>query len=146
MCWISTTFVPPQAVSTSICFNGIIRTLSKRNKRMGIIHMRNVELFLCVFGYKWIRSKVLCLQYTRVWIPDPEEVWKAAEIIRDYKEGDPILHLKLEDESVSSFQPTSSRHPCKKYIYREEITILWSVRRVCTGDRNSQMTSGMWFL
>ncbi|KAJ8394306.1 hypothetical protein AAFF_G00047130 [Aldrovandia affinis] len=38
-------------------------------------------------------------QYTRVWIPDPEEVWKAAEIIKDYKEGDPILHLKLEDES-----------------------------------------------
>uniref|UniRef100_A0A8C9U9H8 Myosin VB n=1 Tax=Scleropages formosus TaxID=113540 RepID=A0A8C9U9H8_SCLFO len=38
--------------------------------------------------------------YTRVWIPDPEEVWRAAEIIKDYKEGDPILHLKLEDESV----------------------------------------------
>uniref|UniRef100_A0A4W4E7F6 Myosin motor domain-containing protein n=1 Tax=Electrophorus electricus TaxID=8005 RepID=A0A4W4E7F6_ELEEL len=37
--------------------------------------------------------------YTRVWIPDPEEVWKPAEIIKDYKEGDPILHLRLEDES-----------------------------------------------
>uniref|UniRef100_A0A3Q3JGP6 Myosin motor domain-containing protein n=1 Tax=Monopterus albus TaxID=43700 RepID=A0A3Q3JGP6_MONAL len=41
-----------------------------------------------------------CLfQYTRVWIPDPEEVWKAAEIIRDYKEGEAVLHLKLEDET-----------------------------------------------
>ncbi|MGH0139685.1 UNVERIFIED_CONTAM: hypothetical protein FKN15_036854 [Acipenser sinensis] len=41
--------------------------------------------------------------YTRVWIPDPEEVWKAAEIIKDYKEGDPILHLKLEDESTIDY-------------------------------------------
>ncbi|XP_051956180.1 unconventional myosin-Vb-like [Xyrauchen texanus] len=38
-------------------------------------------------------------KYTRVWIPDPEEVWKSAEIIKDYKEGDSVLHLKLEDES-----------------------------------------------
>uniref|UniRef100_A0A8C9SVR7 Myosin VB n=1 Tax=Scleropages formosus TaxID=113540 RepID=A0A8C9SVR7_SCLFO len=42
-------------------------------------------------------------QYTRVWIPDPEEVWRAAEIIKDYKEGDPILHLKLEDESTLEY-------------------------------------------
>nr|XP_014347792.1 PREDICTED: unconventional myosin-Vb [Latimeria chalumnae] len=38
-------------------------------------------------------------QYTRVWIPDHDEVWKAAEIIKDYREGDPVLHLKLEDET-----------------------------------------------
>uniref|UniRef100_A0A8C9WB91 Myosin VB n=1 Tax=Scleropages formosus TaxID=113540 RepID=A0A8C9WB91_SCLFO len=44
-------------------------------------------------------------QYTRVWIPDPEEVWRAAEIIKDYKEGDPILHLKLEDESKDNPLP-----------------------------------------
>uniref|UniRef100_A0A672S8P9 Unconventional myosin-Vb-like n=1 Tax=Sinocyclocheilus grahami TaxID=75366 RepID=A0A672S8P9_SINGR len=44
-------------------------------------------------------------QYTRVWIPDPEEVWKSAEIIKDYKEGDKVLHLKLEDESVSKNPP-----------------------------------------
>lgn len=41
----------------------------------------------------------LYTKYTRVWIPDPDEVWKAAEITKDYKEGDSILHLKLEDES-----------------------------------------------
>lgn len=41
------------------------------------------------------------LQYTRVWIPDPDEVWRSAEIIKDYKEGDKSLHLKLEDETVS---------------------------------------------
>uniref|UniRef100_A0A8C2KE65 Unconventional myosin-Vb n=1 Tax=Cyprinus carpio TaxID=7962 RepID=A0A8C2KE65_CYPCA len=40
-------------------------------------------------------------RYTRVWIPDPEEVWKSAEIIKDYKEGDTVLHLKLEDETIS---------------------------------------------
>lgn len=48
-------------------------------------------------------------QYTRVWIPDPEEVWKPAEIIKDYKEGESVLHLQLEDESVSSLSCLS---PC----------------------------------
>uniref|UniRef100_A0A8C7U3B0 Myosin VB n=1 Tax=Oncorhynchus mykiss TaxID=8022 RepID=A0A8C7U3B0_ONCMY len=42
--------------------------------------------------------------YTRVWIPDPEDVWRAAEIIKDYKEGEPILHLKLEDESPLEYR------------------------------------------
>ncbi|XP_026794401.1 unconventional myosin-Vb isoform X1 [Pangasianodon hypophthalmus] len=42
----------------------------------------------------------LYVKYTRVWIPDPEEVWKPAEIIKDYKEGESVLHLKLEDEST----------------------------------------------
>uniref|UniRef100_A0A8C2I113 Myosin VB n=1 Tax=Cyprinus carpio TaxID=7962 RepID=A0A8C2I113_CYPCA len=42
-------------------------------------------------------------RYTRVWIPDPEEVWKPAEIIKDYKEGDTVLHLKLEDESTLEY-------------------------------------------
>ncbi len=49
-------------------------------------------------GFMWFSS---AFQYTRVWIPDPDDVWKAAEIIKDYKEGDTVLHLKLEDESVS---------------------------------------------
>uniref|UniRef100_A0A3B4WI83 Myosin motor domain-containing protein n=1 Tax=Seriola lalandi dorsalis TaxID=1841481 RepID=A0A3B4WI83_SERLL len=40
--------------------------------------------------------------FTRVWIPDPEDVWRAAEITRDYKEGESVLHLKLEDETVRS--------------------------------------------
>uniref|UniRef100_A0A8C8JBD3 Myosin VB n=1 Tax=Oncorhynchus tshawytscha TaxID=74940 RepID=A0A8C8JBD3_ONCTS len=43
-------------------------------------------------------------EYTRVWIPDPEDVWRAAEIIKDYKEGEPILHLKLEDESPLEYR------------------------------------------
>uniref|UniRef100_A0A8C0WQ63 Unconventional myosin-Vc n=1 Tax=Castor canadensis TaxID=51338 RepID=A0A8C0WQ63_CASCN len=34
--------------------------------------------------------------YNRVWIPDPEEVWKSAEIAKDYK-GDRVLQLLLED-------------------------------------------------
>ncbi|XP_054842778.1 unconventional myosin-Vb isoform X2 [Eublepharis macularius] len=45
----------------------------------------------------------LYTKYTRVWIPDPEEVWKSAEIIKDYKEGDKTLHLKLEDETVLEY-------------------------------------------
>ncbi|KAM6181069.1 unconventional myosin-Vc [Erethizon dorsatum] len=35
--------------------------------------------------------------YNRVWIPDPEEVWKSAEIVQDYKVGDKVLRLRLED-------------------------------------------------
>uniref|UniRef100_UPI00398ED907 unconventional myosin-Va-like n=1 Tax=Pristiophorus japonicus TaxID=55135 RepID=UPI00398ED907 len=34
---------------------------------------------------------------TKVWIPDPKEVWKSAEVTKDYKEEDHILYLKLED-------------------------------------------------
>uniref|UniRef100_A0A2K5LIS1 Myosin VC n=1 Tax=Cercocebus atys TaxID=9531 RepID=A0A2K5LIS1_CERAT len=36
-------------------------------------------------------------QYNRVWIPDPEEVWKSAEIATDYIVGDKVLRLLLED-------------------------------------------------
>ncbi|NXC72487.1 MYO5B protein, partial [Anhinga anhinga] len=43
------------------------------------------------------------LQYTKVWIPDPNEVWRSAEIIQDYKEGDESLHLKLEDGTIYIF-------------------------------------------
>ncbi|XP_010350688.1 unconventional myosin-Vc isoform X2 [Saimiri boliviensis] len=39
----------------------------------------------------------LYTQYNRVWIPDPEEVWKSAEIAKDYRVGDKILRLLLED-------------------------------------------------
>ncbi|KAF2977779.1 hypothetical protein EK904_007747 [Melospiza melodia maxima] len=37
------------------------------------------------------------LQYARVWIPDPEEVWKSAELLKDYKPGDKVLQLRLEE-------------------------------------------------
>ncbi|KAM8894203.1 unconventional myosin-Va isoform 7-T7 [Spinachia spinachia] len=33
----------------------------------------------------------------RVWIPDAEEVWKSAELNKDYKNGDASLQLMLED-------------------------------------------------
>uniref|UniRef100_A0A8C6JMX3 Uncharacterized protein n=1 Tax=Melopsittacus undulatus TaxID=13146 RepID=A0A8C6JMX3_MELUD len=42
-------------------------------------------------------------KYTRVWIPDPDEVWRSAEVIKDYKEGDKSLHLKLEDETLYEY-------------------------------------------
>uniref|UniRef100_A0A8C4V211 Myosin VB n=1 Tax=Falco tinnunculus TaxID=100819 RepID=A0A8C4V211_FALTI len=42
-------------------------------------------------------------QNTKVWIPDPDEVWRSAEIIKDYKEGDKSLHLKLEDETLYEY-------------------------------------------
>uniref|UniRef100_A0A8C0ZHD2 Myosin VA n=1 Tax=Cyanistes caeruleus TaxID=156563 RepID=A0A8C0ZHD2_CYACU len=39
--------------------------------------------------------------YARVWIPDPEEVWKSAELLKDYKPGDKVLQLRLEEGKVS---------------------------------------------
>ncbi|KAJ8417122.1 hypothetical protein AAFF_G00283490 [Aldrovandia affinis] len=41
----------------------------------------------------------LYTKYARVWIPDAEEVWKSAELTKDYKQGDTTLHLQLEDET-----------------------------------------------
>ncbi|XP_061603297.1 unconventional myosin-Vb isoform X1 [Phyllopteryx taeniolatus] len=35
--------------------------------------------------------------YTRVWIPDAQNVWQAAEISRDFNRGESVLHLRLED-------------------------------------------------
>lgn len=42
-------------------------------------------------------------QNTRVWIPDPEDVWRPAELTRDYKEGDRSLQLRLEDDTVREY-------------------------------------------
>ncbi|XP_073475673.1 unconventional myosin-Vb isoform X2 [Aquarana catesbeiana] len=50
-------------------------------------------------------------RYTRVWIPDQDEVWKSAEIVKDYKEGDKKLHLKLEDETDIEFPVTPTTLP-----------------------------------
>ncbi|KAM3599551.1 uncharacterized protein V6R79_007865 [Siganus canaliculatus] len=50
-------------------------------------------------------------KFTRVWIPDPEDVWRAAEITRDYKEGEPVLHLKLEDETPLEFPIGAKSNP-----------------------------------
>ncbi|KAM3925892.1 unconventional myosin-Va isoform 4-T4 [Leptodactylus fuscus] len=39
----------------------------------------------------------LYTKHARVWIPNSEEVWKSAEILKDYKPGDTVLHLRLEE-------------------------------------------------
>ncbi|KAJ7413449.1 Unconventional myosin-Vb [Pitangus sulphuratus] len=49
-------------------------------------------------------EKTVEKMYTKVWIPDPDEVWKSAEIIKDYKEGDKSLQLKLEDETLYEYR------------------------------------------
>uniref|UniRef100_A0A672M6L6 Unconventional myosin-Va-like n=1 Tax=Sinocyclocheilus grahami TaxID=75366 RepID=A0A672M6L6_SINGR len=38
-------------------------------------------------------------KFARVWIPDTTEVWRSAELTKDYKLGDTVLHLQLEDET-----------------------------------------------
>ncbi|XP_048023811.1 unconventional myosin-Va isoform X5 [Megalobrama amblycephala] len=39
----------------------------------------------------------LYTKYARVWIPDVEEVWRSAELTKDYRQGDGALQLQLED-------------------------------------------------
>ncbi|XP_028813225.1 unconventional myosin-Va isoform X2 [Denticeps clupeoides] len=39
----------------------------------------------------------LYCRHARVWIPDPAEVWRSAELLGDYSPGDTCLHLLLED-------------------------------------------------
>ncbi|KAM3836001.1 unconventional myosin-Vc-like, partial [Diretmus argenteus] len=50
----------------------------------------------------------LYTEYTRVWIPDAEHVWKSAEIVADFHVGDPHLELLLEDVTVHHYAVDSS--------------------------------------
>ena len=43
-------------------------------------------------------------QSARVWLPDPEEVWRSAELTRAFTPGDQVLSLRLEDGSVRDRQ------------------------------------------
>uniref|UniRef100_A0A8C6ZJP2 Myosin motor domain-containing protein n=1 Tax=Nothoprocta perdicaria TaxID=30464 RepID=A0A8C6ZJP2_NOTPE len=57
------------------------------------------------------RGAPLCavsLQGARVWIPHCTEVWRVAEVTRGYREGDDVLHLRLDDELV---YPVGSQLP-----------------------------------
>ncbi|XP_062414842.1 unconventional myosin-Vb isoform X2 [Pungitius pungitius] len=53
----------------------------------------------------------LYAKYTRVWIPDPDDVWRAAEIVRDYKEGEAVLHLTLEDDTPLEYPVGPKSNP-----------------------------------
>ncbi|XDV53289.1 hypothetical protein PO909_021839 [Leuciscus waleckii] len=43
-------------------------------------------------------------KFARVWIPDTTEVWRSAELTRDYRPGDTVLHLRLEDETECEYK------------------------------------------
>ncbi len=45
-------------------------------------------------------------QYARVWLPDAAEVWKSAELIKDYTPGDLTLSLLLDDGTVREANAT----------------------------------------
>lgn len=42
-----------------------------------------------------------------MWIPDTEEVWRSAELTKDYNNGDSSLQLLLEDGTVRMESPAS---------------------------------------
>uniref|UniRef100_H3D867 Myosin VAb n=1 Tax=Tetraodon nigroviridis TaxID=99883 RepID=H3D867_TETNG len=49
-------------------------------------------------------SPELYTKDARVWLPDEAEVWKSAELIRDYSPGDLTLSLRLDDGTVVEHQ------------------------------------------
>ncbi|XP_041046932.1 unconventional myosin-Vb isoform X2 [Carcharodon carcharias] len=61
-------------------------------------------------------------KYTKVWIPDPEDVWRSAEVTKDYKEDDAILHLKLEDEMPLEY-PINSKAEQLPFLRNPDILV-----------------------
>lgn len=89
-------------ISKTIIVCSYYSTLANTGVLLSYVWIELMVRFQWFLLFMWFSS---AFQYTRVWIPDPDDVWKAAEIIKDYKEGDTVLHLKLEDESVSKNLP-----------------------------------------
>ncbi|XP_029469861.1 unconventional myosin-Va-like isoform X2 [Rhinatrema bivittatum] len=54
-----------------------------------------------------------------VWIPDSREVWKRAEIRRDYQKGDACIRLTLEDGSTMEY-PAG---PCLPFLCNPDILL-----------------------
>uniref|UniRef100_A0A8C5MY75 Myosin VC n=1 Tax=Leptobrachium leishanense TaxID=445787 RepID=A0A8C5MY75_9ANUR len=52
----------------------------------------------------------LYTQYNRVWIPDADEVWRSADITKDFKIGDNVLHLLLDDGSDLKYPVDPEKH------------------------------------
>ncbi|XP_075431820.1 unconventional myosin-Va isoform X2 [Ascaphus truei] len=44
------------------------------------------------------------VKHARVWVPDPDDVWKSAQLTKDYKTGDKLLHLRLEEGQDLEFR------------------------------------------
>ncbi|XP_072920178.1 unconventional myosin-Vb [Hemitrygon akajei] len=61
-------------------------------------------------------------KYTKVWIPDPEDVWKSAEITKDYRDGDEVLQLKLEDETPLEY-PVNSKADQLPFLRNPDILV-----------------------
>ena len=53
-------------------------------------------------------SEELYTAGTRVWIPDPETVWRGAKVVKDYKSGDKQLLVKSEDGDEVNLKLTAS--------------------------------------
>ncbi|KAM4553324.1 unconventional myosin-Vc [Fundulus diaphanus] len=55
----------------------------------------------------------LYTKYNRVWIPDDQHVWKSAEITKDFRSGDNVLELLLEDgtKHLHPVDPSKTKLP-----------------------------------
>ncbi|XP_028970878.1 unconventional myosin-Vc isoform X2 [Esox lucius] len=64
----------------------------------------------------------LYTKYNRVWIPDPEHVWKSAEILRDFRPGDETLELQLED-GAEILYPLDTASPQLPHLRNPDILV-----------------------
>ncbi|XP_075998597.1 unconventional myosin-Vc isoform X2 [Genypterus blacodes] len=64
----------------------------------------------------------LYTEYNRVWIPDEENVWKSAEILRDFLFGDDVLELLLEDET-EHYYPVDAAKPVLPPLRNPDILV-----------------------
>ena len=72
-----------------------------------MICVLSIQVKVCFIGVSVAFQDVyfgLVPQSARVWLPDPEEVWRSAELTRAFTPGDQVLSLRLEDGSVRDRQ------------------------------------------
>ena len=90
-------------------------------------------------------SEELYTKGARIWIPDPERVWRGAELLRDYKTGDKELLIQTEDdeETLTLPLPRTSGNASNvdlPPLRNPEILIgraAWAGKKVVTSDRAS---------
>ena len=73
----------------------------------------------------------------RIWIPDPESVWRGAELLKDFKSGDKTLLVHTEDGEVRGFD-IRTRHSLFTIIVTSQFAFLFLTITTTTASLQSQ--------
>ena len=58
-----------------------------------------LDIYSTIFTFLSLPN-IVHFQGARVWIPDPESVWRGAELLNDYKADDKQLEVLTEDGEI----------------------------------------------